>query len=449
MGHESREFRAGEAQTLSNPVRLWVWRRDIDRMSSQGFGLMRIFRLLRLSLPLLGVSVLSSCGLKPVSQWLLPTPVMYLEGDVRPFDHLSAEQRSTRSEIFFATNRKRTGDFYSGALQDQMRYGVAEMALGEDGETWEDLVDASTTHPRPAPLPVRVLASEEVALEGEPEVKGWAGRVDRAIRQTSTKDLVVYVHGAKVGFEHSCAFAAELKHFSGADVTAVAFDWPTHRELVSYVDGIDLDHAQKSSVKLAELLQVLAGDTTARRIHVVSWSAGARVLSRALDELGRSGIRSSDLRLGAVVFAAGDVPEKDFKQRLPAIHRLSERVIVYVSDDDFALRWSSRLMGGGRRLGMEWQDFGPERMNFLKAHPRLEIVDTSYGKDRRGFDIGGHRYWFQHPWVNSDLILALRTDQPARRRGLSSGEIEGLFYFAPDYGERIGKVAKGLTGGTW
>ena len=30
----------------------------------------------------------------------------------------------------------------------------------------------------------------------------------------------------------------------------------------------------------------------------------------------------------------------------------------------------------------------------------------SGGKDRRGFDIGGHRYWYQHPWVASDVIPA-------------------------------------------
>lgn len=394
---------------------------------------------------------LSSCGTKPKTQWLMPTPVMYLDGKVEPFAHLPLECRTTEAEVFFVTNRIRHGEGYGAGLDDQMRFGVAKMGLGNVDETWVGLVDASTQHPRAEPLPVRVVSSKELAVEGGPGLSEWTRRMDQAIARTSTRDLVIYVHGAKVGFEHSCAFAAELKHFSGSDLTAVAFDWPTHRELVSYVDGVDLDHARKSSVKLAEMIEVLAKETRARRIHIVSWSAGARVLSRALEELAGAGMktRAAKLRLGAVVFAAGDVPEADFEKRLPAIHGLSERVIVYMSDDDFALRWSSRLMGGGRRLGMEWSDLGSTRAKFLAEHPRLEVVDTSFGKERRGFDIRGHRYWFQHPWVNSDLILALRTDQPARKRGLTRGSFEGLYYFSADYGKRIGSVAKGLTGGAW
>ena len=397
------------------------------------------------------VLLLASCHTKPVAQWLLPTPVMYLEGQVRPFDHLPASQQSPETEVFYATNRKRAGLSYGAGMTEEMRLGVARMRLGNEDETWSTLVDASTEHPRPEPLSVKVDTATEVATESGPGVSEWVRRVDRAVMKSSTRDLVVYVHGAKVGFEHSCAFAAELQHFSGRDVVAVAFDWPTHRELVSYVDGVDLGHARKSSEKLAVLLQLLSTGTRARKIHIVSWSAGARVLSRALDELGRdrSAGQGKKLRIGAAVFAAGDVPERDFEARLGAMERVAERVIVYVSDDDFALKWSSRLMGGGRRLGMEWDDFGPERMAFLNSHPSLEIVDTSYGKEVRGFDIRGHRYWFQNPWVNSDLILALRTDQPAAKRGLSRGEIDGLYYFASDYDKKIGGVAKSLTGGSW
>ena len=397
------------------------------------------------------VLFLTSCGNKPVAQWLLPTPVMYLDGSVRPFDHLPASQQSTETEVFYATNRVRVGTRYGAGMTKELRFGIARMRMGSEDESWASLVDASTEHPRQEPMSVRVNEASEVATESGPNVGGWLRRVDQAVMGTSTRDLVIYVHGAKVGFEHSCAFAAELQHFSGRDVVAVAFDWPTHRELVSYVDGVDLRHAQQSSAKLADLVELLAKGTRARKIHIVSWSAGARVLSRALDELGRDRSHSmaKDLRIGAAVFAAGDVPERDFQSRLEAIERVTERVIVYVSDDDFALRWSSRLMGGGRRLGMEWDDFGPKRMAFLKHHPTLEIVDTSYGKETRGFDIRGHRYWFQHPWVNSDLILALRTDQPAAKRGLSRGEIEGLFYFASDYDKKIGGVAKRLTGGAW
>lgn len=323
--------------------------------------------------------------------------------------------------------------------------------MGESDDDWMSLEMASTTHPRSAPMKVSVLEARETAVQGGSEVERWVDQVEHSIASSRNRDVVIYVHGAKVGFEHSCAFAAELKHFAGRDLTAIAFDWPTHREIFSYLDGVDVRHARESADDLGDLIELLAGRTSVRRIHVVAWSAGARVVSRALFHLDQSedARRKLGRRLGAVVFAAGDVPEADFRERLPAIHRLSERVIVYVSDDDFALKWSSRLMRGGRRLGTEWDEYGPRELAYLRSHPRLEIVDTSYGKETRGFDIRGHRYWFKHPWVNSDLVLALRTDRGAAERGLSKGIAAGIYYFAPDYDERIGSVGKALTSGTW
>lgn len=375
----------------------------------------------------------------------MPTPAVYLSGELHPFRHLKESQRKTSMKVFFATNRKGAAP-YGGAIDKNLRYGVAGVEIGSPGESWTSLEEASTIHPRSEPVPIRLKESREIGREKEAGFDEWLKMINESIRNTQSKDLVLYIHGAKVGFEHSCAFATELKHFAGRDVTAVAFDWPTHRELFSYLDRIDVGHARTSARKLADMLTVLSSKTEARKIHIVSWSAGARVLSRALDELGED---QEDLRFGNIVFAAGDVPEKDFIERLPAIHGLAERVLVYVSDNDFALKWSSRLMGGGKRLGTEWAEIGPEQKRLLNQHPKLEVIDTSYGKEARGFDIEGHRYWFQHPWVNSDLVIALRTDRPASQRGLSKGITPGLYYFAPSYGKGIGKVAAKLTGGSW
>lgn len=400
----------------------------------------------------LAASLLASCAGPPKPQWLMPTPVLYLDGRVDPFSHLPASERSTRVEVFYTTNRQPEGDHYGNDVDEVLRLGRATMELGEPSDDWETLVRASTTDPRERPMPVRLVESEEEGTDEEPAViRRWVSEVDRAVRRTATRDIVFYVHGAKVGFHHSCAFAAELDHFGGRDFTPVAFDWPTHQEILSYVDGVDLDHARRSSSRLAETLRLLADGTSVERIHVVSWSAGARVHSRALAELGKGGIAGARkrYRLGVQAFAASDVPVKDFLERLPAIHGLSERVLVYMSDGDGALKWSARLMGGGRRLGLEPEKLSESELAALRAMPRLEAIDTSYGKERRGFDIIGHRYWFQHPWVNSDLVLALRTGADAAGRGLRPAPVRGVWYFGDHYPERIGGVGRRLTGGAW
>lgn len=403
-------------------------------------------------LPLLAAAFLASCAGPPKPQWLMPTPVLYQDGRVDPFGHLGPEMRHTGVEVFYTTNRKPQGDHYGNDVNRVLHFGTATMKLGEPGDDWEDLVLASTTDPRPKPMPVNLVSSREIGTDEDPAAVGqWAREVDRALRGAQTREIVLYVHGAKVGFHHSCAFAAELDHFCGRDLVPVAFDWPTHQEIWSYVDGIDVDHARRSSGRLAETIRVLADGTRAEQIHIVSWSAGARVHSRALAELAGEGMERARrrYRLGVMAFAAGDVPVGEFLERLPAIHGLSERVLVYMSDGDGAVKWSSRLMGGGRRLGMVPEELSEEEIAALRAMPRLEAIDTSYGKDRRGFDIVGHRYWFQHPWVNSDLVLALRTGAPAEKRGLRPAPQKGAWWFGEHYPQRIGKVGRGLTGGEW
>jgi esterase/lipase superfamily enzyme len=341
---------------------------------------------------------------------------------------------------------------YGNALDQELRLGEADVWMGPEGETWKSLKVASTTEPRPDPIEIQIAERRESGtIDNIAATHAWCRRVDRSIRNSETKDIVIYVHGAKVGFLHSCAFAAELDHFAGRDLTPIAFDWPTHQQIFSYIDRDDLGHAFRSAGKLADLVRLLSSQTSVRKIHVVSWSAGARVVSRAMVDLaeGRPDDLRKKYRLGALVFAAGDVSEKDFVKRLPSIHGLADRVIVYISDDDFALKWSSRVMGGGRRLGLATKKLTTEERTILHTMKRLEVIDTSYGKEVRGFDITGHRYWFQHPWVNSDLLLAIRTDAPARQRGLKPAPLGGVYYFGKAYSEQISTYGRALTTGQW
>jgi esterase/lipase superfamily enzyme len=390
---------------------------------------------------------LAACAPQPKPQWLMPTPLIYQEGGVNPFARMAGKKRSTVMPVHYATNRNWRGSYFGSDLTPELTYGIAHVGLGEDGMRWSHLENASTRAERAQPLPLRLV---DFAHGPQPrlqhDIAPWLDSLQRDTRGTGSRDVVIYVHGAKVEFFHSCAFAAELGHFTGRDLTPVAFDWPTHTEILAYLTRIDLTHGIHSSGRLADMVRAIADNTDTRRIHLVSWSAGARVLSRAMVNLAGSDVNAmrGRYRIGTTVFAAGDVPEADFIDRLPAIHGLSERVIVYLSDDDGALKWAARLMGGGRRLGLEPAKPDDRELMILRTHPRLEVVDSSFGKNLRGFDISGHRYWYQHPWISSDLMLALRTGATPQQRGLSKAPAPQVFYFAPDYAGRIGGIAKEL-----
>lgn len=165
----------------------------------------------------------------------------------------------------------------------------------------------------------------------------------------------------------------------------------------------------------------------------MAYSAGARVTSKALDQLrtkysDESAYRlKSRLRIGTVIFAAADVELETFLDRLGSISDLSEQVVITVSDDDNALIAARHYMGGGSRTGEELAESAEEF--FIHEHQitNIEIIDVSAGKLARGFDISGHHYWYRHPWISSDMVFLLRTGLRPDRRGLAFSELEGIW----------------------
>ena len=106
-------------------------------------------------------------------------------------------------------------------------------------------------------------------------------------------------------------------------------------------------------------------------------------------------------------------------------------------------------MGGSAHAGMSEAE---ERETSFLAGPALDnvsIVDVSLGQQTRGFDITGHQYWHRHPWMSSDIILAMRTNLRPARRGLQTTETASLWYLSTDYPQRVQNAARTETGSQW
>jgi esterase/lipase superfamily enzyme len=142
-------------------------------------------------------------------------------------------------------------------------------------------------------------------------------------------------------------------------------------------------------------------------------------------------------RLGTVYYAAADVPGEDFLDALPALEDLANRVVVTVSSEDGALRMARTFMGGGTRIGLRNEGLTDQELAVVMDAERLEVVDVSRGWEGRGFDITGHRYWFDHPWASTDVILALRTDLGPEERGLEPTDLDLLWGIPSDYTDRL------------
>ena len=83
------------------------------------------------------------------------------------------------------------------------------------------------------------------------------------------------------------------------------------------------------------------------------------------------------------------------------------------------------------------------------AQDRLEVVDLSEGREHRGFDITGHRYWFNHPWASSDVLLSIRTDLDPDEWGLEAGKAAQLWVMPPDYPQRLAALLREFEFRMW
>jgi esterase/lipase superfamily enzyme len=400
---------------------------------------------------------------------LMPKPVLYQKGTIDPFAHLSPEHQTTHMNVFYATNRvpisSKSGVRYGNAIDTSIHLGEATILMGEPDADWDELLASSLAEPQLVTVPITLeKISETAQMPADAQhlntrlthdQEKFINAINKELEKAVDKEIMVYVHGTKVNFANATILSAEVSHFAGRDFVGLAFAWPSHQNILYYLAGIDVRRALNSSSALTTLLVLLAEHTKAEHINILAYSAGCKVASKALFEM-RDAFPELDsdelidkFRIASVVFAAADVAIDIFFKRLPAISELADQVVITVTDDDNALIAAKRFMGGKLRIGEQKAENIEEAFIIENKLSNVEIIDVSYGKEVRGFDISGHHYWYRHPWMSSDIIFLMRTDLPPHRRGLSPTELEGIWYLSPDYPEKIQKSAEKELKGQW
>jgi len=399
----------------------------------------------------------------------MPTPVLYQGGVVDPFAHLSEEQKSTETQVFFATTRtpeQTAGGLSYGNRPDSVLHlGRAVVAMGDADAKWADLRDYSLSSGDKEPFPVRLDRFEELAAMPEsgdlPEGEAGLGvqvfldRINAELLMAVDKEIMVYIHGAKADFANAAILTAEIDHFAGRDFVGVAYAWPSHQSILDYLIGTDVKRALDSSHGLDRLLRLLADHTLAEKINILAYSAGGKVTTKALFELRNAfphldaGELKQKFRIGSVVLAAIDVEVDVFLERAAAISELADQVAITITDDDSVLKSAQTFMGGEARTGSSEAE-GTEKAFIDSDHLRnMEIIDVSIGSELRGFDIVGHHYWYRHPWMSSDIVFLMRTNLEPHRRGLSPTGSGDVWKLSAEYPDRIRDAAEVELNGQW
>ena len=389
---------------------------------------------------------------------LMPAPMVFLDGRAESLAASRPQALDPMITLFYATNRLAVGPtadrIYAVVPGRYLHLGVATMRIGEDASALDRIHEWSTqasAERRPF-LHLQNL-KENATLEGSgspsPDVLAWLHQVDEALLASRNKDVIVYVHGANTTFERAAGQAAQIRHFTGRESVVVLFAWPTAENFLLYPR--DMLTAFGAAPHLAKLVELLSTHTSARNVDVFTYSAGATVGSEGLALIGRNMDlpNSAKLHLGEVYHAAPDADFRSFVDDLRGYAGKASRVTVAANLNDSALRLSQMINRASRAGRPDIAELTPEATSWLLDASRssgLEVLRVR-PEDIPGLAKRSHTFWYDDPWISSDVLITLLFHLSPKDRGLVQSPMQsGAHYwvFPPDYPERLPEVVQHL-----
>lgn len=325
----------------------------------------------------------------------------------------SAEERptteaDTQVSVSFVTLRNKTGnapsDGYLGGTRDRLRTGTCTVAFSS---LWGlDQIAES------APFYIPSEMQTVTAVTELPEQRFWTHV--NAFAKRNKGNIVLYIHGYKIGFDKSCHRAAIFQRYLDLHDQLILFSWPADSTLIKY--SWDVSDMMWSVPYLENLIEGLFVRLGKGRVDVVAHSLGARGVVFALSRLACR--QAPESMLSELVLVAPDVDTDNFGHMLSKIRPLVNRITVYASENDKALM-ASEEFNGYPRLGQAGDN--------LTVFKDVQTVDISASGMRR---FSGHIYHLYNPAVVKDLTFLLDTGKPAGQRpGLREMTRKGLPYW--------------------
>ena len=400
-----------------------------------------------LRIVLLGLITVCGCD---VGIHLKPVPVIYGPDRLDLASITPENRRTTEMKIVYATDRKPEGPedhrTYGNDIDSKLHMGVATVQVGEKGGTWEQLSRASSGQGDEDPLFDLVRSAEF------PDRAPIWDAINRQLAMTPNHEVNIYVHGFFTKFDTAVELLAKLMHCSGRRGVMVCYSWPARTNLLVY--GADVDRARASAKYLADLIELIAANTNAENINVLSYSLGATCAADALVELRKRhpdqtpAQLAKNFRIGNVIFAASDLDLATFgREQIVQIKDLAQHIVIYVSENDTVLKLTSFAAGGSSRVGRpDATKFTKEEQEKVGNDPQIQIIDVSDVPGPQGFGgLGGHYYWYTNDWVITDILVGFRWQLTPDQRGLARKPGTSRWYFPQDYPEMVTAAVKNLA----
>ncbi len=210
---------------------------------------------------------------------------------------------------------------------------------------------------------------------------------------------VLYVHGYNQTRVKSVFRLAQIMTDYEEDGPAVAFNWPSAGNPRAYL--FDRDSVLFARDDLVALLRELTASSE-RDIAIIAHSLGAHLVMEALRQIALRDDRQLLARVVWVTLVSPDIDPDVFRRQAETIVDLPREFHILVARQDQALRLSTFLTGGRRRVGLI---DGPEDVAGLD----VTVIDVSELADGRR---GDHGVGFRSPRAIVALGALLDIDAP-------------------------------------
>jgi esterase/lipase superfamily enzyme len=338
---------------------------------------------------------LTGCGLR-FQRAIVPTP-----------------QPAQIVEVFYATDRAsstpdsvtcKSGQtkldaprFANDRVEDgQLRFGLFSIQIPPERELGKLL--------RYVRRPICLKADHHpLYLKGpssQPDEAFWQ-EVGARAAATGKHRILVFIHGFNFDFDEAVLWTALFKQDLEVEAAMILYSWPSMRSRFRYL--ADRASAEWSTPHLAGFLEELARRFPGADVHLVAHSMGTQALLDALHQISTRPRNAPLPRFREVVLAAADIDSWILRQRMPRVVPLAERITLYASAKDRALRASGRLHGYPRA-----GDFGNDPV-FI---PGVDTIDVTFVDRTRV----GHNYYFDNRAVLADLNELLSNATPPEKR---------------------------------
>ena len=314
--------------------------------------------------------------------------------------------------VFYGTDRATTGrgepELRYGTVRGPLELGTVDVSIPRDHRMGE------VERPSIWRLEFSEDASKHVTLPAI-EHLGADAFSFRLRERAQDKELFVFIHGYNNSFAEAARRSGQLAYDLGFQGAAAMYSWPSKESVFGY--AADEASVERTVPNLVEFLELLRRSSGAKVLHLVAHSMGNRALVRALREIAATRPAGDPPCFNQVVLAAPDIDTEVFRQLAENVKRVSERVTLYASSNDFALD-KSKLIHDFPRLGLS----GPD-LAIVAGVDTVDAsdVDTSFM---------GHSYFAENTSVLSDLLELFKNRQgpPKRPRLRESKKGDGVFW---------------------